>query len=53
MSTSTYPGPDAADGSFVRHPKYFFKDGNVAFLVRVVRHARSAMPNSLTILYVG
>ena len=35
-STSTYPGADAADGSFVRHPKYFFKDGNVAFLVRVV-----------------
>ena len=36
-STSTYPGADAADGSFVRHPKYFFNDGNVAFLVRVVR----------------
>jgi len=37
VSTSTYPEADAADGSFVRHPKYFFKDGNVAFLVRVVR----------------
>jgi hypothetical protein len=37
MSTNTYPGADAADDSFVRHPKYFFKDGNVAFLVRVVR----------------
>ena len=36
-STSTYPAADAADGSFVRHPKYFFNDGNVAFLVRVVR----------------
>jgi hypothetical protein len=36
-STSTYPGADAADGSFTRHPKYFFEDGNVAFLVRVVR----------------
>ena len=36
-STSMYPGADAADGSFTRHPKYFFKDGNVAFLVRVVR----------------
>jgi len=36
-STSTYPWADATDGSFVRHPKYFFKDGNVAFLVRVVR----------------
>jgi len=38
-STSTiYPGPDAAnhDGSFVRHNKYFFKDGNVTFLVRDV-----------------
>jgi len=35
--TSTYPGADAADGPFVRHPKYFFNDGNVAFLVRVVR----------------
>ena len=36
-STSTYPGADVADGPFVRHPKYFFKDGNVAFLVRIVR----------------
>jgi hypothetical protein len=36
-STSTYPGANATDGSFTRHPKYFFKDGNVAFLVRVVR----------------
>ena len=35
-STGTYPGADATDGHFVRHPKYFFKDGNVAFLVRVV-----------------
>ena len=36
-STSTYPGADAANDSFTRHPKYFFEDGNVAFLVRVVR----------------
>ena len=36
-STSTYPGSDTADGPFERHPKYFFKDGNVAFLVRVVQ----------------
>jgi hypothetical protein len=31
-----YPGPDAADGSFARHNKYFFTDGNVTFLVRDV-----------------
>jgi hypothetical protein len=33
--TTTYPETDAADqnGSFVRHNKYFFKDGNVSFLV--------------------
>ena len=36
-STSTYLGVDKADGQFVRHPKYFFKDGNIAFLVCVVR----------------
>ena len=54
-STSTYPGADAADGSFVRHPKYFFKDGNVAFLVRAVRLGSlcGAMPNPLIRLYVG
>ena len=39
-STSTWPGADTADGLFVRHPKYFFKDGNVAFLVRVVRSCK-------------
>jgi hypothetical protein len=38
-STTTYPETDAADqnGSFVRHNKYFFKDGNVSFLVRHVQ----------------
>ena len=46
-STSTYPGADAADGSFVRHPKYFFKDGNVAFLVRVVRLCKSCDTESI------
>ena len=38
--TSTYPGADAADDSFTRHPTYFFKDGNVAFLVHVVRSCK-------------
>jgi len=36
-STTIHPGTDAAadhDGSFMRHNKYFFKDGNVTFLVR-------------------
>ena len=30
------PGSDnpTADNSFVRHKKYFFKDGNITFLVR-------------------
>ena len=42
MSTSTtmYPETDAADhhdNSFMRHNKYFFKDGNVTFLVRDVQ----------------
>ena len=37
MSTSTCPWTGTADGLFVRHPKYFFKDGNVTFLVRVFR----------------
>ena len=38
-STTLYQGTDAADhnGSFRRHHKYFFKDGNVTFLVRDVQ----------------
>ena len=34
-STTIYPETGAADndGSFMRHNKYFFKDGNVTFLV--------------------
>ena len=36
-SASTYPRDDAADASFVRHHKYFFKDGNVTFLVSGIR----------------
>ena len=33
-SASAYPRTDSAGDSFIRHPKYFFKDGNVTFLVR-------------------
>ena len=37
-SASTYPRADSAGGdSFMRHHTYFFKDGNVAFLVRGVQ----------------
>ena len=38
-STTIYPGTDGTDhdGSFMRHDKYFFKDGNVTFLVRHVQ----------------
>jgi len=37
-SVSVYPGADAAaEGSFIRHHKYFFKDGNVTFLVRDIQ----------------
>ncbi len=35
-SASTGQKADTADGSFTRHHKYFFKDGNVTFLVRGV-----------------
>jgi len=33
-SASTYSKADSANDSFTRHHKYFFKDGNVTFLVR-------------------
>jgi hypothetical protein len=36
-SASTYPRADAVDSSFEQHHKYFFKDGNVTFLVSGVR----------------
>ena len=36
-SVSVYPGVDAAENSFKRHHKYFFKDGNVTFLVRDIQ----------------
>jgi hypothetical protein len=35
-SASTYQTAGTADDSFTRHHKYFFKDGNVTFLVRRV-----------------
>ena len=36
-SASTCSRVDAGDDSFIRHDKYFFKDGNVTFLVRRVQ----------------
>jgi hypothetical protein len=36
-SVSAYPGAGAAEGSFIRHSKYFFNDGNVTFLVRDIQ----------------
>ena len=33
-SASIYQSADLADEEFIRHHKYFFKDGNVTFLVR-------------------
>jgi len=36
-SVSVYPGADAAEGPSIRHHKYFFKDGNVTFLVRDIQ----------------
>jgi len=36
-SASIYPRADAAGESFKRHDKYFFKDGNITFLVRGVQ----------------
>ena len=41
-STTIYPETGAADhnGSFMRHNKYFFEDGNVTFLVRDVQPSK-------------
>ena len=39
-SISVYLGADGAEGSFKRHHKYFFKDGNVTFLVRDVQPSK-------------
>jgi hypothetical protein len=35
-ATPTVQNDHTADDSFTRHHKYFFKDGNVTFLVREV-----------------
>ena len=41
-STTIYPRTDLPnqDGSFMRHNKYFFRDGNVTFLVRNVQPSK-------------
>ena len=41
-STPIYPetGTTNHDGSFTRHNKYFFEDGNVTFLVRHVQPSK-------------
>ena len=36
-SVGVSPGDNAAEDSFIRHPKYFFKDGNITFLVRDIQ----------------
>jgi hypothetical protein len=36
-SVSVCPGDNAAEDSFIRHHKYFFKDGNVTFLVHDIQ----------------
>jgi hypothetical protein len=40
--TTIHPETDAAnrDGLFMRHNKYFFKDGNVTFLVRHIQPSK-------------
>ena len=48
-STTIYPG---TDGSFVRHNKYFFKDGNVSFLVRDVQSVICDQIHWLDCVYV-
>ena len=55
-STTIYPGTEAADhdGSFMRHNKYFFKDGNITFLVREMFNHESYMrADSLVRLCIG
>jgi hypothetical protein len=36
-SVGVYPEADADKGSFMRHYKYFFEDGNITFLVRDIQ----------------
>ena len=52
-STSMYPGAGSTDGSFVRHDRYFLKDGNVTFLVRGDQRYSFCTPDSSIRLYVG
>jgi len=52
-SASMYPGGGATDGSFVRHHRYFFKDGNVTFLVRGDQRYSFCPPGSSIRPYVG
>ena len=47
--TRTY----TSDGSFMQHQKYFFKDGNVTFLVRDVQRYVVLRSRSPIRLYVG
>lgn len=36
QSIGTYTGADEHDVPFIRHPNYYFRDGNITFLVRSV-----------------
>lgn len=47
-SSSTYSRADACDDSFIRHHKYFFKDGNITFLVRFGHDRDGGMHTSFT-----
>jgi hypothetical protein len=47
ISASAYARADSTDDSFIRHQKYFFKDGNVTFLVRGSAMMVACTSNSL------
>jgi hypothetical protein len=49
-NSGKYPG---VDGSFIRHPKYFFADGNITFLVRDVLMIMVDTPYLMDKLSVG
>jgi hypothetical protein len=36
QSIGVYTGADGYDDPFIRHPNYYFRDGNITFLVRSV-----------------
>jgi hypothetical protein len=42
-SVSVCAGADATEGSVIRHHKYFFKDGNVTFLVRDIQSVKAIL----------